>query len=121
MSLSQLLSSHRVVVCVGCGGVGKTTTAASLAVQAAMDGRRVLCLTIDPAKRLANSLGLEAMTTEEQVVPSELFEARGLAHAGQPLGDDARHEAHLRRAGAPLCVEPRGRRSASSTTASTST
>ncbi len=82
MSLSQLLSSHRVVVCVGCGGVGKTTTAASLAVRAAMDGRRVLCLTIDPAKRLANSLGLAAMTTEEQVVPPELFTARDLPLRG---------------------------------------
>ena len=82
VSLNDLLSSHRVVVCVGCGGVGKTTTAASLAVSAAMAGRRVLCLTIDPAKRLANSLGLAQMTTEEQVVPAELFTRQGLALRG---------------------------------------
>ncbi|HEY8427390.1 MAG TPA: ArsA-related P-loop ATPase [Sandaracinaceae bacterium] len=82
MSLEQLLSKHRVVVCVGCGGVGKTTTAASLAVHAAMRGRRVLCLTIDPAKRLANSLGLAEMTTEEQVVPAELFAQHGLVLRG---------------------------------------
>ena len=82
VSLNDLLSSHRVVVCVGCGGVGKTTTAASLAVSAAMAGRRVLCLTIDPAKRLANSLGLAEMTTEEQVVPAELFTNQGLALRG---------------------------------------
>src|SRR5687767_6376252 len=82
MSLSDVLERHRVVVCVGCGGVGKTTTAASLAVHAALSGKRVLCLTIDPAKRLANSLGLAHMTTEEQLVPRELFEQNGLALEG---------------------------------------
>ncbi|MCZ7677317.1 MAG: AAA family ATPase [Sandaracinaceae bacterium] len=82
MSLESLLARHRVVVCVGCGGVGKTTTAAALAVHAAMHGRRVLCLTIDPAKRLANSLGLATMTTEEQTVPAALFEENGLSMSG---------------------------------------
>lgn len=82
MSLREVLASHRVVVCVGSGGVGKTTTAASLALHAAMHGRRVLCLTIDPAKRLANSLGLSTMTTEEQEVPRALFETQGLPMAG---------------------------------------
>ncbi len=82
VSLNELLSSHRVIACVGCGGVGKTTTAASLAVSAAMSGRRVLCLTIDPAKRLANSLGLAEMTTEEQSVPAELFAENGLELRG---------------------------------------
>ena len=52
------------MITVGAGGVGKTTTAAALAVAAAQRGRQVLCLTIDPAKRLAQSLGLERMTTE---------------------------------------------------------
>ena len=80
--LREVLRSHRVVVTVGSGGVGKTTTAAALAVQAASDGRRVLCLTIDPAKRLANSLGLDSMTTEEQVVDPALFEANGLECRG---------------------------------------
>ncbi|MEZ4335796.1 MAG: ArsA-related P-loop ATPase [Sandaracinaceae bacterium] len=83
MSLREVLDSHRVVVCVGCGGVGKTTTAASLAVHAAMSGKRVLCLTIDPAKRLANSLGLDEMTAEEQVVARPLFEAKGLELKGE--------------------------------------
>jgi anion-transporting ArsA/GET3 family ATPase len=82
MSLREVVGSHRVVVCVGSGGVGKTTTAASLALHAALSGRRVLCLTIDPAKRLANSLGLTEMTTEEQVVPKELVAAQGLAMKG---------------------------------------
>jgi anion-transporting ArsA/GET3 family ATPase len=49
----------RVVVCCGAGGVGKTTTAAALALRAAERGRSVVVLTIDPARRLANSLGLD--------------------------------------------------------------
>ncbi|MCA9602409.1 MAG: ArsA family ATPase [Myxococcales bacterium] len=71
-----------MIVCVGSGGVGKTTSSAALALEAARRGRRVLCLTIDPAKRLANSLGLHEMTTEEQEVPRELFEAQGLRADG---------------------------------------
>ena len=82
MSLSEVLAQHRVVVCVGSGGVGKTTTSAALAMHAAILGRRVLCLTIDPAKRLANSLGLTAMTTEEQLVSPELFAQAGLVAQG---------------------------------------
>ncbi len=58
------LSDLKLVVTVGSGGVGKTTTAAAIALQAALMGRRVMVLTIDPAKRLANSLGLEAMGGE---------------------------------------------------------
>ncbi len=82
MSLAEVLGSHRVVVTVGSGGVGKTTTAAAMAVHAAMEGRRVLCLTIDPARRLANSLGLDEMTTSEQDVPRSLFESHGLTCRG---------------------------------------
>src|SRR5690606_32938162 len=50
--------ARRIIVCCGSGGVGKTTTAAALAVRAAEQGRRVVVLTIDPARRLAQSLGL---------------------------------------------------------------
>jgi anion-transporting ArsA/GET3 family ATPase len=82
MGLEDVLERHRVVVCVGSGGVGKTTTSAALALHAAMQGKRVLCLTIDPAKRLANSMGLSAMTTEEQVVERVLFERAGLESKG---------------------------------------
>ena len=78
MSLADVLGSHRVVVTVGSGGVGKTTTAAAVAVHAAMEGQKVLCLTIDPARRLANSLGLDEMTTSEQDVPPALFRKHGL-------------------------------------------
>jgi anion-transporting ArsA/GET3 family ATPase len=82
MSLAPLLARNRVVVVVGCGGVGKTTTAAALAVHAAMTGRRVLCMTIDPARRLANSLGLSQMTTEEQEISRAVFEENDLPLKG---------------------------------------
>jgi anion-transporting ArsA/GET3 family ATPase len=51
----------RVVVCCGSGGVGKTTTAAALGLRAAEQGRQVVVLTIDPARRLAQSMGLDAL------------------------------------------------------------
>ncbi|MFQ5666051.1 MAG: ArsA family ATPase [Candidatus Binatia bacterium] len=57
----ELLRRHRVIICAGSGGVGKTTTAASLAVYAALAGRRTMVLTIDPAKRLANALGIRTL------------------------------------------------------------
>jgi anion-transporting ArsA/GET3 family ATPase len=56
--LRTTLARRRIVVCVGCGGVGKTTVAAALALTAARAGRRVLVLTIDPARRLADALGI---------------------------------------------------------------
>jgi len=54
----RLTANRRVVVCAGAGGVGKTTVAAALSLSAAQRGRRVLCLTIDPARRLADTLGV---------------------------------------------------------------
>jgi anion-transporting ArsA/GET3 family ATPase len=58
----------RIIVCCGAGGVGKTTTAAALALRAAEQGRRVAVLTIDPARRLAQSIGLaELDNTPRQV------------------------------------------------------
>ncbi|MEZ4238915.1 MAG: ArsA-related P-loop ATPase [Myxococcota bacterium] len=59
------LAASRLVVCVGAGGVGKTTTAATLALCGALRGRKALVLTIDPARRLANSLGLKEFGNEE--------------------------------------------------------
>ncbi len=81
-TLSPLMESRRVILCVGCGGVGKTTVAAALGVAAARSGRNVLCLTIDPARRLANSLGLDRMTGEEQLVPADLFRKAGVPMEG---------------------------------------
>lgn len=66
--LQEILESHRILVCAGSGGVGKTTTAAAVALRAAQFGRRTLVMTIDPAKRLANALGLQALGDE----PSEV-------------------------------------------------
>ena len=60
-SLADVLHRHRIVVCAGSGGVGKTTTAASLAVHAALAGRRTMVMTIDPARRLANALGVRTL------------------------------------------------------------
>lgn len=60
-NLEDVLRRHRIVVCAGSGGVGKTTTAASLAVYAALSGRRTMVMTIDPAKRLANALGVRTL------------------------------------------------------------
>ncbi|GAA1092844.1 ArsA family ATPase [Tsukamurella spumae] len=57
-----------VVVCCGSGGVGKTTTAAAMALWAAEQGRRVVVLTIDPARRLAQALGVADLTNEPQEV-----------------------------------------------------
>src|SRR5687768_18564628 len=50
-----------IIVCCGSGGVGKTTASASLALRAAERGRKVVVLTIDPARRLAQSMGIEAL------------------------------------------------------------
>lgn len=59
---AELIAKHRVVVCCGSGGVGKTTTSAALAMRAAREGKRAVVITIDPAKRLATSLGLKALS-----------------------------------------------------------
>jgi anion-transporting ArsA/GET3 family ATPase len=58
--IGPALERSRIVVCVGAGGVGKTTIAAAMALRAARSGRDVACLTIDPARRLADSLGVES-------------------------------------------------------------
>ena len=56
--VDQVLREKRVIVCCGAGGVGKTTTAAALGVAAARAGKRVLVLTIDPARRLSEAMGI---------------------------------------------------------------
>jgi anion-transporting ArsA/GET3 family ATPase len=61
-SLTPVVAQRHVIVCTGAGGVGKTTTAAALAVAAARQGRRTIVLTIDPAWRLAQSLGLQRLS-----------------------------------------------------------
>jgi anion-transporting ArsA/GET3 family ATPase len=67
----------KVIVCCGSGGVGKTTTAAALAVRAAERGRRTVVLTIDPARRLAQSLGLRELGNQPKPVRVAGFEPKG--------------------------------------------
>lgn len=61
--------SIRIIVCTGAGGVGKTTTAAALGLRAAEAGRNVCVLTIDPAKRLAQAMGLSSLDNTPRQVP----------------------------------------------------
>lgn len=83
-TLEQLLASKEVVISCGSGGVGKTTTAASLAAMAAVrHGGKVLVLTVDPAKRLANALGLEGFGNVEKQVPPEAFAEAGVTPRGE--------------------------------------
>ena len=58
-----------IIVCCGSGGVGKTTTSAALALRAAERGRKVVVLTIDPARRLAQSMGIEKLDNTPRPVP----------------------------------------------------
>ncbi len=83
MSLGALLRDKRVLVLCGAGGVGKTTTAAALGVAAARAGRRVLVLTIDPARRLAEVMGLPEVGAEPMRVPAERLSAGGARVTGQ--------------------------------------
>lgn len=81
-AFSELLDRRSILICVGSGGVGKTTTSAVLGLQAALAGKRVLVLTIDPARRLANSLGIDEIGNERQKIPLERFRELGLEPAG---------------------------------------
>jgi len=83
-SLDGLLASKEIVVACGPGGVGKTTTAAAAAAMAAARlGGKVLVLTVDPARRLADALGLEGIGNTEKRVPDETFLAAGV----KPMGE----------------------------------
>jgi len=70
LSIDSLLDdpATRIVVCCGAGGVGKTTTAAAIALRAAERGRRAVVLTIDPARRLAQSMGLDELDNTPRTV-----------------------------------------------------
>ena len=72
-SLSDILDGHRVIICVGSGGVGKTTMAAVLALEGARRGRSAVVVTIDPARRLANALGLQRLSDTPTEIPPELW------------------------------------------------
>jgi anion-transporting ArsA/GET3 family ATPase len=77
MTLTPLIARAQVIVALGPGGVGKTTTAAALALKAAQAGRRTVVCTIDPARRLASSLGV-TLGSEPTLVAPERFADAGL-------------------------------------------
>jgi anion-transporting ArsA/GET3 family ATPase len=83
VSVAELLGDKRIVICAGAGGVGKTTTSAAIAMGMAARGLKVAVLTIDPAKRLANSLGLPELGNEERMVDPERFAEAGLEMRGE--------------------------------------
>jgi anion-transporting ArsA/GET3 family ATPase len=82
-TLRTRLSGKRVLVCVGAGGVGKTTTSAALALGLAQQGQKVAVVTIDPARRLASALGLAELPSEPQRIEPALFAAQGLLVEGE--------------------------------------
>jgi anion-transporting ArsA/GET3 family ATPase len=96
--LGALARERHIVVCAGSGGVGKTTTAAAIAIEGARAGRKACVVTIDPAKRLANALGLASLSNTPGRIdgpwPGELsalmldtkstFDALVSRHAGDP-------------------------------------
>ncbi len=80
--IGALLRTKQVIVCCGAGGVGKTTTAAALSLAAARAGRRVLVLTIDPSKRLAETLGVQRNPPEPVSLPAERAKLAGIVAPG---------------------------------------
>jgi anion-transporting ArsA/GET3 family ATPase len=83
-TVAQLLSAKEVVIACGPGGVGKTTTAASVAAMAAVEeGGRILVLTVDPAKRLADALGLKGIGNDEVRIADEVFTQAGVSPRGE--------------------------------------
>jgi anion-transporting ArsA/GET3 family ATPase len=82
--LTALLASREMVLVCGSGGVGKTTTAAAMAARSAVEiGGRVLVLTVDPARRLADALGVGAIGNDARRVPAEAFAAAGVEPRGE--------------------------------------
>ena len=83
MSIAGRLEGKHVVICAGSGGVGKTTTSAALAMGLAARGQKVAVVTIDPAKRLADSLGLEDLDNEPRRVDPSRFAGHGVDMQGE--------------------------------------
>jgi anion-transporting ArsA/GET3 family ATPase len=82
-SPEEALLARRVIACVGAGGVGKTTLAAAIGLGAARRGRRALVLTIDPARRLADALGVGTLGAEPQPIARELLVRLGVPLEGE--------------------------------------
>src|SRR5260221_11741354 len=82
-AVDKILEGKDICICAGSGGVGKTTTSAAIATGMAARGLRVCVLTIDPAKRLADSLGLRELGNEASQVDPALFEEQGVEMKGE--------------------------------------
>jgi anion-transporting ArsA/GET3 family ATPase len=83
MSIAELLEGKRICVCAGSGGVGKTTTSAAIALGMAAQGHRVAVVTIDPAQRLANALGVEELANQPHRIEPRRLAAAGLELEGE--------------------------------------
>jgi anion-transporting ArsA/GET3 family ATPase len=83
VDIAELLEGKRVCVCAGSGGVGKTTTSAVIALGMAARGAKVAVVTIDPARRLANALGLRELDNEPRRVAPERLAGSGLELSGE--------------------------------------
>jgi anion-transporting ArsA/GET3 family ATPase len=83
LNVGELLAGKEICICAGSGGVGKTTTSAAVAMEMAARGKKVAVLTIDPAKRLANSLGLAELGNEERLVEPRRFEEHEIEMKGE--------------------------------------
>ena len=81
--IAEITEHKQIIVCAGAGGVGKTTTAAAIAVRAATEGKKTVVVTIDPARRLASSLGLTELSNEPTQVSKSKFAAAGLDLKGE--------------------------------------
>ena len=81
--LDSALAEKRLVICAGAGGVGKTTVSATVALGLAARGRRVALVTIDPARRLAEALGLDALGNRPQVVDVDRLARSGVEIEGE--------------------------------------
>jgi anion-transporting ArsA/GET3 family ATPase len=82
-AVGDVLEGKDICICAGSGGVGKTTTSAAIAMGMAARGLKVCVLTIDPAKRLADSLGLQELGNEAKRIDPSLFTAQGLEIEGE--------------------------------------
>ncbi len=83
MSIAELLEGKRVCICAGSGGVGKTTTSAAIALGMAARGAKVAVVTIDPAQRLANALGLQELDNEPHRVAASALASGGVDLSGE--------------------------------------
>jgi anion-transporting ArsA/GET3 family ATPase len=82
-AIGDIVARRRIVVCAGAGGVGKTTTAAAIGLRAAVEGHKAVVLTIDPARRLASSLGVKELSNDPTKVRTSKFRSAGLDPAGE--------------------------------------